>query len=106
MGDPKRQVPFLAPVFASAMAPVAVAVRRAAMSALSFPAPVDVPCPRCESPCASWSPLTRQLYRRGVSLGTRSERVTVRCDRCGAGPWQTSGRAVGRNRHNGRPLLA
>jgi hypothetical protein len=99
MGTPQR-----IPIAAILAAPVARTVRQvAAASVLSLPGPVEVPCPRCGAACASWWPLTGQLYRDGTRLGARCERVAVRCD-CGA-DWQTSGRKVGRNRHNGRPLL-
>jgi hypothetical protein len=60
-----------------------------------------------------WAERTRCLYRLGdagalgAPFSTDSrENVEVRCDRCGCRHQPISGRAVGRNRHNGRPLLA
>jgi len=102
MGSSQQPRP---PLLAAGLAPLARAVRRAALGALSLPGPVQVCCPRCGNPCADWSPFNRQLYDRGGNrLGTSRQRVPVTCDRCHV-TWQTSGRAVGRNRHNGRPLL-
>jgi hypothetical protein len=103
----QRQVPFLAPVFANAMAPIAETISRVITGAV-----VPVPCRRCGDTCALWAERTRCLYRPGKAgalgapLSTDSrENVGVRCDRCGHRHRPISGRAVGRHRHNDRPLL-
>lgn len=102
----------LAPLIANAMAPVTESITAAARSAMALPAAevCGVPCPGCGDVIALWARLTRCLYepRRdglGRPLSTdHCKDVAVTCDRCG---WHssTSGRAVGRNLHNGRPLL-
>jgi hypothetical protein len=95
-------VPFLAPVFAGMAAPVVDAVREAAKAALS----VDVPCPECSAVVAVW--VNRRLYAPGPDLGRPlggvADDVALRCPGCGR-TWYTSGRAVGRNLHNGRPAI-
>jgi hypothetical protein len=108
MGEQQRQVPFLAPVFANAMAPVTKTISRIITGAVE-----PVPCRRCGGTCAVWAERTRCLYRPGAAgalgapLSTDSrENVVVACDRCGHRHQPICGRAVSRNRHNGRPLLA
>jgi hypothetical protein len=109
MGEPQRQ-PY-ADLLALAAAPVAEAVRRVIVAQFRGVVPTPVPCPRCGQPCALWSPRTRCLYATGpgggigAALGGSRANVAVRCDRCRV-TWHTSGRAVGRNLHNGRPPLA
>ncbi len=115
MAEPRQQqVPFLAPVLANLTAPVTESIRAAARSAMQPPAAeiTEVGCPSCDRVIALWARLTGCLYGTGgdAALGTplsadRRERVEVRCDACGKS-WHTSGRAVGRHLHNGRPLLS
>jgi hypothetical protein len=102
-------VPFLAPVFAGMAAPVVDAVREAAKAALSVDVH-DVPCPECSAVVAVW--VNRRLYAPGPDLGRPlggvaddvADDVALRCPGCGR-TWYTSGRAVGRNLHNGRPAI-
>jgi hypothetical protein len=116
MADPQqqRQVPFLAPVIANLMTPVAEAVAESARRTMALPAAeiIEVCCPSCDRVIALWARLTGCLYETGrdATLGTplsadRRERVRVRCAAC-LKSWHTSGRAVGRHLHNGRPPLA
>jgi hypothetical protein len=106
----QRRVPFLAPVFASLTARVARQMMRAAMPRATLE---EVRCGRehCGQVVALWWPLSGLLYapaRDGIGPPLSADRradVAVRCDRCGR-VRRTSGRAVGRNLHNGRPPLA
>jgi hypothetical protein len=107
----QRQVPFLAPVIARVLAPITEPARRIAEQA-QLRGVTEVPCPRCGAACALLDPRTRLLHACGqdggigVPLsGDHRASTRVRCDQCG---WHssTSGRAVARNLHNGRPLLA
>jgi hypothetical protein len=109
MEEPYRQ-PY-ADLIAAVTAPAAEAGRRVMIAHARRVVPSPVPCPRCGQPCALWSPWTRRLHATGPgggfgpALGGSRANVAVRCDRCQV-TWHTSGRAVGRNLHNGRPLLA
>jgi hypothetical protein len=102
MDHGQRRVPFLAPVFAAAVAaPVADAVR----AALSVDVR-DVPCPVCGEVVAVL--MYRRLYRPGAALGHAlgdgpASAVSLPCP-CGR-VWSTSGRAVARNLHNRRPAI-
>ena len=110
--DDQPRVPFLAPAIANIMAPVTETVVRGAL-ALPAAETRDVPCRRCGDVIALWARLTRCLYpvTRDGGLGAvplsknHCEDVPVHCDRCRK-TYRTSGRAVGRNLHNGRPPLA
>jgi hypothetical protein len=109
MDSPQRQVPFLAPVLAKMMAPVTETISRVIISSQV----AEVECRQCGGTCALWAQSTRLLYRPGGTgqlgppLSTdRTENVVVVCDHCGHRHWPISGRAVGRNRHNGRSLLS
>jgi hypothetical protein len=103
----QRQVPFVAPVFAKALAPVTETISRIITGPVA-----EVPCRQCGGTCALWAQNTRLLYRPGGAgqlgppLSTNDrENVLVGCGHCGHRHRPISGRAVGRNRHNGRPLL-
>lgn len=107
-----RLVPFLAPVFAAVTAPAIQAIG-AIMARAALGAPVaEIECPHCHRVIAVWAGMTRLLYAAqgdrllGPPLSTDWQaNVDIRCPRCGKG-WHASGRAVGRNLHNGRPPLA
>jgi hypothetical protein len=109
MESRQRQVSFLAPVFAKLAAPVTETIGRVITGPV-----VEVPCRQCGDTCALWAQSTRLLYRRpggagqlGPPLSTdHSENVQVCCDHCGHRHWPICGRAVGHNRHKGRPLLS
>ncbi len=105
MDGAQRRVPFTAPVFARALAPVADAIREQTRAALSFDVH-DVPCPVCGVVVAVW--MNRRLYPPGPDLGHvlgdgPASGVSLPCP-CGR-VWRTSGRAVARNLHNGRPAI-
>ena len=110
--DDGRTVPFLAPVFASALAPVAgaaEAVQRAVgrgLVARLGGVPEQVPCPACGAVCALW--LNRRLYRPGRALGSplgadHRDNVPLPC-RCGR-VWHSSGRGVYYRLRKGLPPL-
>ena len=112
--DEPPRVSFLAPLLANVTAPVTESITAAVRRAMMLPAAEvsEVPCPRCGDVIALWARLTRCLYRvardggLGAPLSTdHRENVAVTCDRCGK-TRHTSGRAVGRHLHNGRPPLA
>jgi ribosomal protein S27E len=113
ISDEPPRVSFLAPLTASVMAPVTESIAASARSATRLPGAeiIEVTCPRCGDVIAVWARLTRCLYKPrrgglGAPLSTdRRENVAVTCGRCGK-TWHTSGRAVGRHLHNGRPPLA
>jgi hypothetical protein len=108
MGNDQRRVPFLAPVFAEAAAPVADAVGRAAAAAIAALGVdvLDVPCPVCAEVVAML--VSRRLYLPGGDLGHPlggpESTVYLPCP-CGR-LWRTSGRKVARNLHNGRPAIS
>ncbi len=105
MNESPRRVPFTAPVFASIAAPLLDALREQAKAAVGVDLH-DVHCPKCPAVVAVW--VNRRLYPPGTDLGHPLGRVgddvELRCPGCGR-TWHTSGRAVGRNLHNGRPAL-
>jgi hypothetical protein len=92
-------------------APVAAAITDVMNRALQAATPRllhDVPCPNeCGATVAVWSALNHRLYPPGggVPLGTGSRTRVVLACRCGARR-ATSGRAVGRHKHHGLPLLS
>lgn len=113
MDNDQRRVPFLAPVFAAAAAPIADAAQRAAAAAVRRSAAgmfgvdvLDVPCPVCPEVVAVL--VNRRLYPPDADLGHPfgdGPESTVYLP-CGCGRvWRTSGRVVARNLHNGRPAI-
>lgn len=108
--DKPPRVSFFAPLIANLTAPIAEAAHRAMVPPDAEIA--KVPCPRCGDVIALWARLTRCLYQAardgglGLPLSTNPrEDVLVTCDQCRK-TWHTSGRAVSRHLHNGRPLLS
>ena len=110
--DNDRSVPFLAAVFASALAPVAEEVQRAVggelVASLGGGVPEDLPCPECGAVCARW--LNRRLYPPGRALGQplgtdHTDTVAMPCPRCGR-VWHSCGRGVYYRLRNGLPPLA
>lgn len=111
MDVPQRQVPFLAPVFAAVMAPVARAIGRELARKVLSARVAEIECPRCHDVIALWARRTGLLHapaRNGIGPPLANDRranVDILCARCDK-TWATiSGRAVGRNLHNGRPPL-
>ena len=57
MDVPQRQVPFLAPVFAAVMAPVARAIGRELARKVLSARVAEIECPRCHDVIALWARL-------------------------------------------------